>query len=81
MTVRVSRENTMKTYSKEMYDLMAYFERIIGKVSYCSDFTREDKALWANGHYYCNGRVNEMFLVYMAGYSHGKSVQRDCEYI
>ena len=71
----------MKRGSKEMYDLMVYFESNINKVVYVgSDFSREDKELWEIGHYYCNGKVNDLFLAYMAGYGHGKSVQRDGEY-
>ena len=69
------QDKTIKTYSKEMYDAMDYFERGLNKVVFVSsDFQKEEKSLWASGHYYCNGRVNEMFLVFLFGYSYGVSI-------
>ena len=71
----------MKRNTPEFYDLMKFFEANINKVVYCgSAFEKEPKELWANGRYYCNGRVNDLFLTYMSGYTHGKSVQRDGDY-
>ena len=64
--------------SKEMQDLMTNFEKTIGKVVFTScDFCREDKPLWNNGHYYCNGKVNDLFLAFMRGYVYCKSAYND----
>lgn len=73
-----TRAATVVQYSKEMYDLMDFFEKNIGKVTYVpGDFKREEKSLWKNRNYYCNGRVNDAFRIFMQGYIHCKSVNND----
>ena len=64
-------------YSKEMYEAMDYFERNVNKVVFLSsDFKKEDKALWTKGHYYCNGKVNDAFLIFLFGSSYGNSLNK-----
>ncbi len=56
--------------SKEMYNLMDFFERTINKTFYVGgDFKREDKAMWQRCQYYCNGSVNDMFKIFICGIS------------
>ncbi len=64
---------TIKQYSKELYDLMDFFERSAPKLVYCGGFEREKKELWLKGFYYANGNVNNLFRLFMAGYTFGKS--------
>lgn len=64
----------MKPYSKEFYDAMAFFERTICKVVYVgSDFRKEPKEQWLKAHYYCNGQVNDLFRVFIVGYTYKES--------
>ena len=61
--------------TKEMYDLMKMFESDAAKFfNVSSDFTKEDKSLWSKKIYYTNGSVNNSFIVYMFGYSFGKTI-------
>lgn len=39
-------------------------------------FDKEDRGMRARGHYYCNGRVNELFKAYMGGYALAKCMAR-----
>lgn len=58
--------------SKEVYDLMCSFEQ-----TYKGEcFDKEDRGMRARGHYYCNGRVNELFKAYMGGYALAKCMAR-----
>lgn len=64
----------MKLFSKEFYDLMAFFERTIGKIAYVgNDFSKEPKDLWLKAQYYCNGQINNLFKVFIAGYVYKES--------
>ena len=69
----------IKQYSKEMYDLMEFFERTINKTVYVGgDFKREDKAMWQRCQYYCNGSVNDMFKIFICGYTYRKAIEGTC---
>lgn len=62
----------MQIKTQEHYDLLAQFER---------EFTghrtdKERKDLWAMGHVYQDGQLNEIFLAYRKGYALGKAVSR-----
>lgn len=57
--------------SKEFYEIMAQFEKDLGFTNY----DKEDEELWYRKIYYCNGRVNELFIVYLLSYSYAKSCQ------
>lgn len=64
----------MKVGSKEMYDLMAFFERNISKSVYTTNnFQKEPKESWQRGYYYANGEINNYFRVYMQAYELGKA--------
>ena len=69
----------IKNYSKEMYDVMDFFERTIGKVAYVgSDFRREEKSLWEKAIYYCDGKTNDLFRVFLCGYTYRKAIEGTC---
>jgi len=68
---------TIQQYSKEMYDLMDFFERNANKLTYGLRFDKEDKQMWTKAVYYQSGEVNILFRSYMIGYIFGKSTQRD----
>ena len=69
----------IKQYSMEMYELMDFFERTIKKAVYVGgDFKREDKSMWQKCQYYCNGSVNDMFKVFLCGYTYRKSIEGTC---
>lgn len=53
--------------TKEHYDLMDRFESAYKH----RRLDRESKSLWAKGHVYCDGHVNELFLAYRNGYALG----------
>lgn len=69
--------STVNQFSKEMYDVMDFFERTIEKmVKYIpgSDtFKKEEKDNWKRGYYYTNGNTNTLFLAFLSGYTHGKA--------
>jgi len=54
----------MRLLGQEHYELMAQFER-----EHSGRFDKEPKDLWARGHVYQDGRVNDLFLAYRRGYS------------
>lgn len=56
--------------SQEHADLMAQFEREHSR----HPIAKETKDLWAKGHIYANGQINELFLLYRRGYTLGKQV-------
>lgn len=53
--------------TKEHYELMAQFEK-----AYHGRMDKEEKADWSRGIIYQDGKVNEMFKIYRAGFSYGK---------
>lgn len=55
--------------TKEHYDLIDQFER-----EHRGRFDKEPKELWAGGHIYQDGHLNDLFLAYRRGYSYGKAV-------
>lgn len=57
--------------SKEHYDLMAQFER---EFKHKRLDREKNKELWAIGHVYENGEVNDLFLAYRLGYTFGQAV-------
>lgn len=64
----------LKQFSKEMYDIMDMFERTIQVYAYVpSEFDKAEKKLWTKGYYYNNGKVNELFRVFLGGYTYGKA--------
>jgi hypothetical protein len=57
--------------SQEHADLMEFFER----QQRGRRLDRErDKALWARGHVYQSGEVNELFLAFRKGYALAKAM-------
>lgn len=56
--------------TKEHYELMEIFER-----EHKCKREKEPKELWAKGHIYQNGHVNELFLAFRKGYSLGKALE------
>ncbi len=68
----------IKQFSKEMYDMMDFFERSIEKtVKYIpgtEKFKKECKDNWKRGYYYTNGDTNSFFLAFMTGYNFGKTI-------
>lgn len=61
--------------TKEFYDLMDMFEKTAKKAVWVKGaFDREDKELFKKQYYYQNGEVNEMFKLFMLGYSYGKAI-------
>ena len=64
----------MDCYDKEFYEVMAFFERTIGKaVRLNGDFKKEPKEMWLKAQYYCNGEINDYFRVFLCGYTFHKS--------
>ena len=61
--------------TKEFEELMKHFEKQIGNRVYICNKDHEDKAQWERGAYYTNGKLNELWLVFMWGYEHGKKTQ------
>jgi hypothetical protein len=57
--------------TQEHIDLMAMFER--QHTGYRLD--KEAKELWAGGHIYQHGELNQLFLAYRRGYAFGKAVE------
>jgi hypothetical protein len=61
--------------TKEFYEVMTQFEKEIKKLPfYGHTYTREDRSMFARNAYYCDGIVNQMFIVFLAGYQYHKSV-------
>lgn len=61
----------MQIVTQEHYDIIAMFERI-----YSGRFDKEDKALWAKGHVYQDGEMNNLFLAFRHGVAFGKVLER-----
>ncbi len=52
--------------TSEHQELIAAFEKLKpGRLD------KEDKALWAKGHVYQDGHVNNLFLMFRQGHAHG----------
>jgi hypothetical protein len=61
----------MSLLSKEHYELMLQFEK-----QFTGRFDKEEKSLWAKGNVYQDSMVNQMFVVFRAGYALGKAVHQ-----
>lgn len=62
-------------FTKEFYEVMDHFEIVAKKLirSGMQGFKREDKELWSKKIYYTDGEVNKAFVIFLNGYSYGKS--------
>ena len=64
--------STIKKGSKEFYEVVESFESSIRSLPVFTpnDFSKEDKnkSNAPSTYFYCNGQINSMFLVFMAGY-------------
>ena len=58
----------MSLLSKEHYELIEQFEK-----QFNGRFDKEEKSIWAKGNIYQDGSVNQMFLLFRAGYALGKA--------
>lgn len=56
--------------TKEHQDLMEAFERDYN----LTRKHREDRSVWSENAFYCDGRINEQFLAFRKGYAFGKFV-------
>ncbi|OJV39621.1 MAG: hypothetical protein BGO29_04545 [Bacteroidales bacterium 36-12] len=61
-------------FSKEFYESMKFFEEAAKEITYGVTYEKEDKELWTKGYYYKNGKVNELFRAFLAGYAFGITV-------
>ena len=61
----------MSLLSKEHYELMLQFEK-----QFTGRFDKEEKSLWVKGNVYQDSMVNQMFVVFRAGYALGKAVHQ-----
>ena len=59
----------MTVGTKEHYEMMAAFEKILGYSP-----KKESQDQHAKGHIYCNGEINTQFKMFSAGYSFGRAV-------
>lgn len=61
-------------FTKEFYEIMEVFEKNAKKlVSMGSQgLTKESKDNWVNKHYYCDGNVNNSFIMFLHGVQLGK---------
>lgn len=65
----------LKFGSKEFYEVLEQFERDAKHLFYGKRLDREkDKSSWERGFIYENGETNELFKLFIAGYSYGKNV-------
>lgn len=65
----------MKRGTSEFLDLQAQFEKDIKSWTYVADLskpTREELKTMPKNQFYHNGNTNEIFRVYMLGWSGGK---------
>jgi hypothetical protein len=56
--------------SGEIYDVLNVFKRTYK----LENSTMEEKSMWKDGHYFCNGEDNELFKSFLNGYSFRKSI-------
>lgn len=66
----------MKTGTKEFQEIMTQFEKDIkvSSVPVSCDFRKESSDMNKNGAFYCNGEVNNLFNVYLMGYTYRTSI-------
>lgn len=59
----------MTLHSQDHYEIMEMFERALkpGRTD------KEPKSLWAKGHIYQDGQVNNLFLAFRQGVAYGRS--------
>lgn len=58
----------IKAYSKEFYDAMNNFEKIVPYGCKTDRVSKEDKENVPSGIWYDDGRTNELFKMYLHGY-------------
>lgn len=61
--------------NKELYDLMAQFEKDMKHFPVFGRLDKESKELWKMGRYYQNGEVNSAFKMYQFGFAFGKTTE------
>ena len=64
----------MKIGTAEHDDLLAAFEKALRLANVCGRLDREDKEMWPKRNFYQDGQINQMFLLYSAGYAMGRCV-------
>ena len=65
----------MKTGTKEFYDVMEHFEKNMKKSNiYISNFEKETSNI--KGHWYKDGKTNDLFNAFLMGYSFGEFYNR-----
>lgn len=57
--------------TKEHYEVIEQFKRQFKHLR----LDHEAKELWAKGHVFQDGKVDELFSVFLKGYAFGKSVE------
>lgn len=65
-------QSMLKT--KEHYELINHFERIMKTATYGMRFEKEEKEQWPRKQIYKHGYTNEIFLAFRAGYGLGKVI-------
>ena len=62
-------------HTKEFYEAMNHFEKCAKKNirTGSQGFSREDKEVWVKQRYYLDGNVNDFFIIFLIGYSLGKT--------
>lgn len=66
----------MKRGSKEFEELQQQFEIDIKSMTVYVGAKAEREVSTISGHYYTNGKINDLFIAYMFGYQHAKSLAR-----
>lgn len=61
----------LRLLGREHYELIEAFER-----DHHGRFDKEDKSLWAKGHVYQDGRVNDLFVSFRLGYAFARALSR-----
>ena len=64
----------MAIHDKEFYELLAQFDKY-AKQNLRGRLDKEDKQLWSKRVIYQDGKINEAFLVFSAGYMFRKSIE------
>lgn len=62
--------------SREHYELMEMFERTSFEHTSKGRLDKEPKELWEKGNIYQDGRTNEQFIAFRAGYAYGIAMGR-----
>lgn len=63
----------MKNNGKEFSELMKAFERTAGQ---SMSHQKESREFWAKGYYYAHAETNKLFIGFLHGYQHAKSMAR-----